>query len=182
MKRDGHDIPNDVGFDELRDYFDRGEYDIEVDQTYLIQLELKMVEPVLEACSRRNWWFVSIDKSNPFITCDDPVALNFTNDMRGYHSPGHGLTNTLLYFPLSSEVAVLGSFEKQRPRQFYNPKQVAAANSLSLRSATKQIYAQDKNFKIKVAGERILTADEILEAIREKPDNSTTATPSPDSH
>lgn len=152
MKEKGIPVNDDVTYEQAKSFHDRKQYEIVVDQTHLIGLELKMLDPVIKYLSQRNWCFASAAAGSQFITSDDPVVLSWIDreDM-GPYGPGHGLMGTIVAFPISPEVALIGTFEDLPESASYEARRVTAVNTMVARYSTKQIYARDGNFRVDLA-------------------------------
>jgi hypothetical protein len=138
----------DIKYEEMKDFIDRGEYEIAIDQTYLIGLELQAVQTVLEQLARRSWSFVSAAPGCTYTTSDDPVVLDWVDGKPTPFSPGFGLQNTIVMFTISPELALVGLFVNQPAQRDHRRDQVAALNTSIARYATRQLYARDGSFEI----------------------------------
>ena len=100
MRESGVPVKEDVTYEDIKRFHDEGNFEIVIDQTHLIGLELGLVEPVLEQLSRRSWCFASAPNGHQFITCDDPLVLTWNEKVNQPtpYSPGHGLQNTIVIF------------------------------------------------------------------------------------
>jgi hypothetical protein len=163
MRKSGVPLMESVTYEDMKRFHEEKRYEILIDQTHLINLELKMVEPVLEQLSRRSWCFVCSPKNHQFITCDDPTVLSWTEKVRHPNpwSPGHGLKNTVVMFALSPELALVGLFEKIPKKIDYQPEQVAAFNAAVARQSRNQIYARDGGFMIQLKGRQFVRGDDL---------------------
>ncbi|GAB5433169.1 MAG: DUF4238 domain-containing protein [Epibacterium sp.] len=149
MREEGVPLKEDVSYEDMKNFIESTDYEIVIDQTYLIGLELQMIEPVLECSARRYWCFVTAPEGHQYICSDDPVVLSWTDDRgAGPYSPGHGVGGTLVTFPLSPELLLMGTFEELPEHLEHAPFQVLAVNSRTARYSTKQIYARDGSFMI----------------------------------
>lgn len=149
MRDDGYPINDDISYEEMKEFHESKKYDIIIDQTYLIGMEIKMLDPVLQCAARRNWCFVSAPEGCQYICSDDPVVLSWIDESRkGPYPPGHGLKGTMVLFPLSSNLLLVGTFEELSEQMVHAPSQVVAANTNIARYSTKQIYARDGSFLI----------------------------------
>ncbi|MCM2476762.1 DUF4238 domain-containing protein [Rhizobium sp. CG5] len=150
----GAPIRDDVGYDEMKTLIERGEYKIAIDQTYLVGLELDAVPTVVEQLARRSWAFASAPAGSTFTTCDDPVVLSWADGKdRGPYSPGFGVAGTIVMFPISPEMALIGLFVKQPPNRAFRRDQVADMNTSMAKNATKQLYARDGEFELHTRSE-----------------------------
>ncbi len=61
-------------------------------------------------------------------------------------SPGFALTGTQLLFPISNELAAIGSFEFHEEERDAGEGLVAAINHTIIRHATRQVYARADDF------------------------------------
>lgn len=149
MKERGVHVDDTLAFADVRAFVDDAQYKINIDQTYLIGLEMQMIQPVFDALIRRRWCFVSAPDGFDFITSDNPVVLSWTDGIdRGIYSPGHGVSGTTVFFPLSHSLAILGTFEEQVAFLQYSSDHVVAANTHVARHADMQIYARSGQFKV----------------------------------
>lgn len=148
-REQGAPIRDDISYEDMKSFIERGEYKIAIDQTYLIKLELDAVPMVVEQLARRSWSFASATPGTTFITCDDPVVLAWADEKnRGPYSPGFGLADTIAMFPISPKLALIGLFVKQPPNRNFRRDQVADTNTSIAKNATKQLYARDGEFEI----------------------------------
>lgn len=150
MEDDGVELSGAVTYEDIKRFRDEKKYTINIDQTHLIGVELEMVQPVLETLSNRNWCFATASEGSQYITCDDPVALEWSdNRERGpFASPGHGLRGTNITFPLSSDVLLIGMFEDLPERIEHREKQVTSVNTVIARNSRRQIYARSDEFRL----------------------------------
>ncbi len=148
MRDSGLPVKEDVSYEDMKRFHKEKNYEIIVDQTYMIGLELGMVEPVLEQLSRRSWCFAAAPKDHQFITCDDPTVLVWNESVKqpNPYSPGHGLQNTIVILTLSPNLALVGLFADQPERSNYSHEQVTALNTDVAQHSRNQIYARDDNF------------------------------------
>jgi hypothetical protein len=145
----GAPIRDDISYEDMKDFIDGGNYNIAIDQTYLIGLELEAVPTCVEQLARRSWSFISAPEGATFVTCDDPVVVAWSDGKdRGPYSPGFGLEGTIVMFPLSPELALIGLFVKQPTNRAFRRDQVTEMNTSMAKNATKQIYARDSEFEL----------------------------------
>ncbi len=151
MREAGYPVKDGLSYEDMKRFNESKEYDLIIDQTYLIGLEFKMLDPVLECSANRKWCFVSAPEGNQFICSDDPVVLTWVDARsKGPYPPGHGLSGTMVLFPLSSDLLLVGAYEDLPEKMLYAPDQVVAANTLIANYSTKQIYARDGSFLIQL--------------------------------
>jgi len=163
MKADGYAINEDLTFEEMKEFHEKGEYELIIDQTHLIGLELEMLSPVINCLAKRNWCFVSAPLDSQFICSDDPVVLSWGNPERekSFYSPGHCLPETLVFFPMCSNLMLIGSFELLPEETIYRDDQVIAANTHIAKYSANQIYARDGGFKVNLQNDEIALGSEL---------------------
>ena len=152
-RENGVPIRGDIKYEDMKNFIDRGEYEIAVDQTYLIGLELQAVQMVLEQLAWRSWSFVSAAPGSTYATSDDPVVLDWVDGKPTPYSPGFGLKSTIVMFTISPEFALIGLFLDQPAQRDHRRDQVAALNTSIARYATRQLYARDGSFEINTRAE-----------------------------
>ncbi|MGR3466099.1 DUF4238 domain-containing protein [Limimaricola sp.] len=166
MRDDGHPVNDSLTYQDMRDFYARKGFEVKVDQTHLIGMELKMMEPILDCLERRNWCFASAPKGHRFICSDDPVILSWLDEGdKGPYPPGFGLSETIVMFPLSDDLLLVGMFEDVRGRVDYDPDQVAATNTQILQYSTKQIYAKGEDFHLLSGVGELVNGPDVLKKI-----------------
>jgi Protein of unknown function (DUF4238) len=91
---------------------------------------------------------VAAEGSGGFVTTDDPVCLRWTDgQLHCGLSPGFGLKETEIIFPLSTTLALRGSFEGEENVVEADATMVATINTLIISNAQNQVYAHDHSFK-----------------------------------
>jgi len=150
MKADGIELSGNVTYEEMKRFRDEQRYTIEIDQTHLIGLEFEVVPSVLETLARRNWCFATAPSGSQYITSDNPVCLEWS-DNRDYgplSPPAHGKRATSLVFPISSDVVLIGTFEDGPKQIAHDEAQVTSVNTIVARHSRRQIYARDARFRL----------------------------------
>lgn len=156
MLEGGYEGP-DVTFEEAKDFFERKEYTFNVKREYHIYMELQMLIPTIEALSQRNWLLLHTDdKTDPFITSDNPVILTWKNpeDIPPFYrnSPGLAMSDTSVYFPVSSRVMLVGEFEISEAVSEAGSDFVALANGMVCSTAHERVFAPRSTFRFKGPG------------------------------
>lgn len=144
------DADQDVSYEQAREFFEGGEFKIEVPTTRHVLDEMKMLESVLPCLFKRNWLLLSAPAdSGGFITTDHPVVLQWSDarDRGSFYSPGFGLPNTIVIFPLSHDLALSGSFEGREAAIDVSIEFVATINAIIIAHGHRQIYARDDRFQ-----------------------------------
>lgn len=151
MKDHGVPVNDSLTYADMKDFIAGEEYDLTVAREFLIQLEFYGVETITPLLRERNWSLISVaEEAGPFITSDRPVSLMWDKPedipemLR--HSPGFGMEETSVYFPISKKLALLGKFEPLRDTRIFNAHLVAQANSRTIWNAHRHIYASKLSF------------------------------------
>ncbi len=149
------DLP--ATFEEVRNFVERGEYDVMVHQNTLIDLEVEMVDPVLQTLVRRKWSLLNAAPDAPdFITSDDPVRLvPPMGHGAGFQPFGHATQGTAILFPLSPRTALLGRFEGKDGCREVGPDYIAGINAQTISGAYRQIYASHEGFEYLMGNRRM---------------------------
>ncbi len=138
-----------VTFGEMRDFVDRGEYDIEVPTTEHVINELELFDEILPCLVARKWTLITANSSSGgFITCDHPVVLKWdgTQKREPRSPPGFALLGTEVVFPLSRRLALSGMFNGEELTGMGTTELVVAINGMTIANASRQVYASDANF------------------------------------
>jgi Protein of unknown function (DUF4238) len=86
----------------------------------------------------------------PFVTCDHPVCLTWSEPDGKTVAPGLKLTGTEILFPISPKLAVVGAFELKGEVRDFTLDQVAAANGIIILSAYRQVYSKGYEFRYRI--------------------------------
>lgn len=139
----------DLSFEAMRDFVDRDQYTIEVPTTRHVEQELKLVDTVLPLLGARRWQLLRApSNAGGFVTSDHPVVLLWSEakDRGPFHSPGFGLRGTEVIFPVSSDLAMVGTFEGTDDVVDVEPGIVAFVNGIIVAYSERQVYARDDRF------------------------------------
>jgi hypothetical protein len=140
---------NNVTYEQVKAFHERGEYKVNVSTAHHIGLEFHVFEPVLRTLAGRKWTlYVAEADSGGFITTDNPVCLMNTDGapptlMRPI---GHGLTGTTVLFPITRHLLAAGAYEGGEGVHIVGREFVANLNALVLAHADKYVFAADDRF------------------------------------
>ena len=182
-KKDGVDIEGDVSYEKMKDFVDRGEYDILMQNQSHINMELEAIDPILNLLSQRGWsLMVAEDADIKFLTSDRPVVLAWKNPDEVVppafrSSPGFGLNNTYVYFPITPEIAVIGEFGMDDQVVQASNELVAHYNSIAIRFAYSQIYASSIDFSFLSNTSTILKGPDLVDHLKSNSSPSSTQGP-----
>ena len=108
--------PSLVTYEEAKDFHMRGEYSIEVPRERHIHNEIDLYNTVLQCLGQRKWTlYLVLGDYGEFITTNRPVVIVYIDpeSVPAYlrHSPGFGLKNTEVYFPLTKHALLIGRWD-----------------------------------------------------------------------
>ena len=171
MLEAGIDVGGDTTYESTKRFNDSKEYAVSVAREYHIGIELKMVEAILPHLDGRNWLVLRTDSAaNPFISSDNPVSLVWKEPESipplYRHSPGFGLRDTQVCFPLSQSLALVGEFADKDGDIEASEELVAAVNAKTVYFTTSQLYAPKMSFKYMSGEGQIMEGRDILRAIQ----------------
>lgn len=132
-------------YEQVKEFHERGEYDILLNRGYHIGLELRMHDPVLRALAARKWTlYTADDATGCFVTTDRPVMLAYVKPMEVpplyRNSPGFGMPETEVMFPLTQHITLVGMFEGGESVVKANTYIVAHANTKMIHGSFAHVY------------------------------------------
>ena len=113
----------------------------------------------------RNWTLVKTGgESGEFITTDNPVSLTWHNPDQApqFMSPGFGLRDTMVYFPVSKNLALVGEFDSNDRVTEANKQLVAILNSKTIANSYQRVFAAKSNFNYVAKGGEISKGNTLL--------------------
>jgi len=127
----GEDISDGKTFEEMKKLFEQGNLEISVSREHQIYIELVGMQKITELLHQRNWVLLKTSEgAGEFITTDNPVSLTWHDPASApFISPGFGLPNTMVYFPISKNLALVGEFDREDGVEEANEYLVAILNS-----------------------------------------------------
>ncbi len=151
MREDGVEVDENVSYEQTKEFWERGEYKINVPTESHIDVEFQHIDIILPFLFNRGWKLaIASDGAGPFITCDRPVCLTWkypeklSPAMR--HSPGFGMKDTEVVFPISKNMAIIGEFEIKNQIVTAQREMVSYINSRIIYFAISQVYVPDLSF------------------------------------
>jgi Protein of unknown function (DUF4238) len=151
VEAEGINESQNISYEKRKDFVKNREDTFGVSKTSLNQLEFFGVDQVLPLLSRRSWTlYISNDETGPFITCDKPVSCTWTDPgnvhpiMRNFG--GFGTLDTQVLFPVTKNIALIGSFEGKHQVCEATRDDVARINRRVIDMSMDQVYAPDLSF------------------------------------
>jgi hypothetical protein len=150
MRADGALTDEDnVDYDKMKQFVVEDKFSIKVPTGTHIATELKAVDAILPYIFERKWSLLKAGfESGGFVTCDHPVCLMWADPKRRgrFPPPGHGLHGTQIVFPISTGLAMIGTFEGTEETRDAPEDLIATINGTVIQFAERQVYARDQNF------------------------------------
>lgn len=140
-----------VSYETMKDFYEKDNYKIIVSSNPLNVSEFKIQDSVLQLLGERNWKLCKTNKeTGSFITCDHPVCLvdsdgNFPSAKNIF---GYSSKHSIVLFPLSKTLLVMGTFAGTSGSLQLTSAEVAMMNGIICQSAYRQIYVSSKRSKI----------------------------------
>jgi len=151
MKEAGYEVNDSLSYEDMRKFHEKDEYEINLNREHYIGLEVAGHDTVLHALSVRKWRLcVTTREKGCFVTADRPVALTWNRPdvipplMRD--SPGFGMADTEVLFPLTQNLALVGAFEGEDKTEEADTFFGAAANMRMVGFAFGYVYTPRRVF------------------------------------
>ncbi len=165
-----HNLNENISYEDAKKIFESKKYTIEVSREGHICTEMSLIDHITHLLFIRRWLLLIADKkSGPFITTDSPVNLlwKYPEKISPFlrDSPGFGLKETQVYFPISQELALIGEFDGDEKNVKATENLVAMFNSMMICNCPEQIYAPKFDFKFWSKENNILSGKDLLEYI-----------------
>jgi hypothetical protein len=140
-------IPEDADTDRLRDLILKDGLKFGLTVPGHMYLEFNLVDKILPCFRDRKWTLLRADPGRTaFITSDNPICLLWQK--RGRTDPvGLGNPGTEIIFPVSNEVAIIGTFEGKPCAAPADDELVCVVNGNVLPCAARQVYARSRDFR-----------------------------------
>ncbi|MFH1930735.1 MAG: DUF4238 domain-containing protein, partial [Pseudomonadota bacterium] len=154
-----------VSYERMKEFIQSDRNKIEVPNECCIPLEFEAFDVILPHLFNRGWILViSSDQTGPFVTSNNPVVLTWKYPEKippfyRWH-PGFGVQDTMVQFPISKHLAMIGEFGFTDTVCFADKNYVSLINRTTMNFASPQVYSPDLNFYFKnTEGEITLGSD-----------------------
>lgn len=169
----GVEIPEEIGYDEMRTFVRGSELRVERDTTRDVFREIKALDSIIEVLAARKWSLLVSSGEAEFICCDHPVTL--TSARRPPHPVypfGLAEQGTIVVVPLSKRMALWGELEGPHGLTIpVDAASVAGTNRTVLASAVSFAYASSEAALIQWDDGRMLTLPELMAETRQQQKN-----------
>lgn len=167
MKKDGYEVNEDITYEELKEFKKNKEYTISVPTEHHLQAEFAGMDAVLSCLSKRKWLLILATKdTGPLVTTDNPVVLTWNEPEKMppllRQSPGHGMRDTQVLFPIYRNLSLLGEFEGKEGTIEGTKELIMSLNTRMIEFAFQQIYAPIISFNYMGPNRKICDGTTIL--------------------
>jgi hypothetical protein len=133
MRADGVPV-DEVSYEDVKAFHEGEQYKVTLAREYHIGTEFKMMDAVLELLGQRLWTvYTTHGSTGEFLTTNRPVTLTYIDPEKippfYRQSPGFGLSNTEVHFPLTRHAMLVGRFDRGGPTEEAKESFVAAVNT-----------------------------------------------------
>jgi len=161
-----------VSYEDMKDFYDRDQYSIQLGRDYHIGMELDMLDTVLPLVVQRKWtMYVSPDDNGQFVTSDRPVLLQYRDPanvpVMFRHSPGYGMPDTEIIFPLSRNHALVGEFDGDDDVVLAPPELVGVINTVMCATAYENFYSASRTILYKGSDRKLYRDSQIFRRLFE---------------
>jgi hypothetical protein len=159
------DISNGKTYGEMKAFVEGQEFEITVKKEHQIHMELIGMQQITALLHMRKWILVKAGReSGEFITTDNPVSLTWhrPNQVPQFMFPGFGLRDTMVYFPISKNLALIGEFDGDDAVIEANKHLVAILNSKIIANSYQRVFAAKNNFNYVAKGGEISKGNTLL--------------------
>jgi len=146
MKASGVSVENSTTYEQARKFHERGAYRVEVPRESHIATEFELQKTVLKLLGNRLWTLYTCSgKYGEFVTTNRPVVIvyNEPEKVPAYlsHSPGFGLTNTEVFFPLTRHGFLIGRWDRGDRTEVSQQSFIASANTDMMSYSYGQVFS-----------------------------------------
>ena len=156
-----------LSHDQATEVVQKGEFHVEFGTTYHVELMLRQLPSTAALLGQRQWSLVVAGAgTGGFITSDLPVYLGWTSPTQTFFSPGLGLQGTEVAFPISRQLALVGSWEGPGRVAVFDRRGVAEINNRILMQAPSIIVSANDEFDLVLEDGQIVQAGEAFVHLR----------------
>jgi hypothetical protein len=178
MKAAGEDVKHEITYEKIKEFHDGDQYTISVAREFHIGTEFKMFEPVLRTLVDRKWklYYAGKDQGT-FVTTDRPVVLTWNHPedipLMMRHSPGFGMRETEVIFPLTHKCFLSGRFENMEDgvEEAY-ASFIAYCNTRMITNAFDYAITIDKSFPYVMPPDQMYWDDRFMQRAQQYSDKN----------
>lgn len=155
MENSGGPTRGNITYEEMKDFYERGAYTVSTSREAQIKTEMQLAPEVLTSLGERLWTlYVTNDRSGEFITTNRPVTLTYKDPSAispmHRNSPGFGLPETEVYFPLTRNSLLVGRWDfgghwsDEVITESADINYVSAVNTHMLNNSLGQVFSRER--------------------------------------
>jgi len=114
LEEENPKIKSKASYEDMKKFVDEDQYKVDTPPEYHLGNMFRWAESIFPHLVTRKWSLVMIENNeNKFICSDNPVGLDWINPPSPSYPypPGFALGKSLVTFPISRNVAIIGCFE-----------------------------------------------------------------------
>jgi hypothetical protein len=136
-----------IPYEEMERMIRHPDLRFEFGNNFLMQQLLQIADKALPILRQRAWSLLINESGDPFISSDNPVAVNWTKQMPASIGPGLGMPDTALYFPLSRQVCLYSNLPGiNRVAKGIDKEVICCVNMNVAYRATRFLYLKSEDF------------------------------------
>jgi hypothetical protein len=171
MKEAGVAVNDKITYEQAKDFHERGEYTIEVPRERHIETETKLHETVLQLLGNRKWTVLYAgEDQGKFLTSDHPVVITWDEPQKMppfmRHSPGFGMRDTEVVFPLTSTTFLVGRFDGDEGVHEASGGLIGYYNTLMIGHCFDFAFSQEPAFPYLIPPDDLYFDDRYLERVK----------------
>lgn len=171
LRDSGKEVNEDVTYESVKEFHESKEYNITLSREHHIHMEFIGIDAILPLLEGRKWALIkSTLDTGPFITTDKPVNLMWKEPEKippfYRNSPGYGMSDTQVYFPISKNLALIGEFDGAEGVFDGTVDLVSALNSKMLWYTYNQLYTPSINFYFNGRNGELLLGNQVFKQIK----------------
>jgi hypothetical protein len=159
LKAEGKDVSG-VTYESMRAFVRSDDCVVTMGQNFRMSSLLEMLKTVGPLLAARKWTVVAAADGVPdFICSDRPVTLSWNRAelLHPFYSPGLGLKDTTVMFPVSRRLALMGLFDVSSPLRELDARGVGLINMFTAMNAKRFVYSGADDFTVSMGEDRPLT-------------------------
>lgn len=146
----------DITYEEMKKFIKNNKLKLVDQNENKIAFEFSAIDKVYNCLLQRNWILIRNEDENVnFVTSDRPVKNIWSDNSFYKYGPGFCLKKSELYFPLTRDIMLRGSYKLKSANIHVNREMVATLNNLQLMYRYRFIYSPTQEFIVNADGKVI---------------------------
>ncbi len=138
-------IDDPVSYKEAQSFINERKFNIVVDSSLVVEDMIKIAASIVDMLMDRSWMVVEAPAPNthPFICSNNPVNIIWAYGFQNF-IPGFNFLNSLVTFPLSPNIALIGSFSPMPEYMLVENKVVEGINWCTAAGGANVLYSSEQ--------------------------------------